>query len=138
MVLTCEQGRLNTGKDFPKNSYFFSSIYLDMMRNKNVSARNNYVITNLIAAGGARYIHFLICHLSHWTLVVYDTEIKSWKHYNSIQNRNGMDGSHITEASFFKNIVTKVQRQLLASSGLGDMVGTQDFDMALESIVDYP
>lgn len=90
MVLTGEQGRLNAGKDFSKNSYFFSSIYLDMMRNKNVSARNNYVMTNLTAAGGARYIHFPICHLSHWTLIVYDTEIESWKHYNSIQNRNGM------------------------------------------------
>ncbi|XP_028087940.1 uncharacterized protein LOC114288621 [Camellia sinensis] len=137
-VLSDEQTRLNAGKDFPENSFFFSSICLDMMKNDNVAARNNYVMSNLSAARGARYIHFPICHLFHWTLVVYDTNVGSWKHYNSMRPRNGTGGAQYAEAMHVKNIVTEVQRQSLVERGMDDLVATQDFDIPLESVVDCP
>ncbi|GMP62988.1 hypothetical protein CsSME_00024865 [Camellia sinensis var. sinensis] len=130
-VLSDEQTRLNAGKDFPENSFFFSSICLDMMKNDNVAARNNYVMSNLSAARGARYIHFPICHLFHWTLVVYDTNVGSWKHYNSMRPRNGTGGAQYAEAMHVKNIVTEVQRQSLVERGMDDLVATQDFDIPL-------
>ncbi|KAI8021267.1 hypothetical protein LOK49_LG03G03135 [Camellia lanceoleosa] len=137
-VLSDEQTRLNVGKDFPENSFFFSSICLDMMKNDNVAARNNYIMSNLSVARGARYIHFPICHLFHWTLVVYDTNVGSWKHYNSMRPRNGSVGEQYAEAMHVRNIVTEVQRQSLVARGMDDLVATQDFDIPLESVVDCP
>ncbi|CAL5342304.1 unnamed protein product [Camellia sinensis] len=88
-VLSDEQERLNAGKDFPENSYFFSNICWDVMKGDNVEARFKYVTSNLHAGRDAHYMHFPIFHLGHWTLVVYDTEDGSWKHYNSMWSRTG-------------------------------------------------
>ncbi|GMP33757.1 hypothetical protein CsSME_00006937 [Camellia sinensis var. sinensis] len=78
-VLSDEQERLNVGKDFPENSYFFSSICWDVMKGDNVEARFNYVTSNVHASKGA---------------LVYDTEDGSWKHYNSMQSRSGTGFFH--------------------------------------------
>ncbi|KAI7982223.1 Chaperone protein dnaJ 2 [Camellia lanceoleosa] len=97
-VLSDKQNRLNTGKDFPKNSYFFRSICWDVMKSDNVDARSNYVTSNLHSGRDARYIYFSICHLGHWTLMVYDTENRSWKHYDSMQNQSSTGSAHYAKA----------------------------------------
>ncbi|GMP61627.1 hypothetical protein CsSME_00024015 [Camellia sinensis var. sinensis] len=137
-VLSDEQERLNAGKDFPENSYFFSSICWDVMKGDNVEAKFKYVTSNLHAGRDARYIHFPVCHLGHWTLVVYDTEDGSWKHYNSMRSRTGTGGVHYAEAVKLKKIVTDIQRQAMAANGLEQLVGTQDFDMMVESVSECP
>ncbi|CAL5428078.1 unnamed protein product [Camellia sinensis] len=137
-VLCDEQERLNVGKDFPENSYFFSSICWDVMKGDNVEAKFKYVTSNLRAGRDARYIHFPVCHLGHWTLVVYDTEDGSWKHYNSMRSRTGTGGVHYAEAVKLKKIVTDIQRQAMAANGLEQLVGTQDFDMMVESVSECP
>ncbi|KAI8017488.1 hypothetical protein LOK49_LG04G03182 [Camellia lanceoleosa] len=121
-LLSDDQKRLNAGKDFPENSYFFSSLCWDVLKGDNVEAKLNYVKSNLHAAMGARYMHFPLCHLGHWTLLVYDTEDGSWKHYNSMRSRSGTGGVHYAEA-------VKL---------VGSVVGTQDFDMMVESVAEYP
>ncbi|GMP23298.1 hypothetical protein CsSME_00000949 [Camellia sinensis var. sinensis] len=129
-VLFDEQEKLNVGKDFPKNSYFFSSICWDVMKGENVDIRFKYLTTNLHAGRGAHYIHFPVCHLGHWSLLVYDTEDGSWKHYNSMRNRSGTGGVHYAEAIKL--------RQSMVAHGLEQMVGTQEFDMTVESVVECP
>ncbi|KAI8011085.1 hypothetical protein LOK49_LG06G00880 [Camellia lanceoleosa] len=137
-VLSDDQETLNAGKDFPENSYFFSSICWDVLKGDNEQAKFNYVKSNIHAAMGARYMHFPICHLGHWTLLVYDTEDGSWKHYNSMRSRSGTGGVHYAEAVKLKNIVTDIQRQAMAANGLDEVVGTQDFDMMVESVAECP
>ncbi|KAI8026827.1 hypothetical protein LOK49_LG02G00721 [Camellia lanceoleosa] len=137
-MLADEQTRLNVEKEFPETSYFFSSICLDMMKNENLSARYNYVTSNLVATKGARYIHFPICHLSHWTLVVYDMDASRLKHFNSMHNRNGPVGVHYAEALYLKNIVSEMQRQMLDAYGRDDVVEMQDFEILLELVVECP
>ncbi|CAL5356437.1 unnamed protein product [Camellia sinensis] len=137
-VLSDEQEMLNAGKDFSENSYFFSSICWDMMKGDNMEAKFKNVTSNLHAGKDARYMHFPVCHIGHWTLVVYDTEDGSWKHYNSMQSRSGTGGVHYAEAVKLKKIVTDIQRQAMAANGLDQLVGTQDFDMMVESVLECP
>ncbi|KAI7994883.1 hypothetical protein LOK49_LG11G00066 [Camellia lanceoleosa] len=98
VLLSAEQERTNKGVDAANKSYFFSSIYIDMMKNNNVRSRNRYVLDNLHAAKLFRYVHFPICKDSHWTLVVYDTEDGSWKHFNSMRMRSEIVDVHYMEA----------------------------------------
>ncbi|KAI7987112.1 hypothetical protein LOK49_LG13G01106 [Camellia lanceoleosa] len=117
--------RINEGVDAADKSYFFSSICLDMMKNNNVRSMNRYVLDNLRAAKLFRYVHFPLCKNAHWTLVVYDTEDGSWKHFNSMRLRSGI---------LDKNIVSEVQRQTIGN----DSIDTQDCDLPLESVADCP
>ncbi|KAI8026107.1 hypothetical protein LOK49_LG02G00499 [Camellia lanceoleosa] len=126
--------RINEGIDAPNKSYFFSSICLDMMKNNNVRSRNRYVLDNVHAAKLFRYLHFPICKDSHWTLVVYDNEDGSWKHFNSMRMRSGIVDVHYIEALSLKNIVSEVQRQTMGN----DSIDTQEYYPPLESVVDYP
>ncbi|GMP86288.1 hypothetical protein CsSME_00039113 [Camellia sinensis var. sinensis] len=64
-VLSDEQGRLNAGKDFLERSYFFSSICWDVLKGDNEEVRFNYLMANLNAGRGARYMHFPLCHVGH-------------------------------------------------------------------------
>ncbi|KAI8031018.1 hypothetical protein LOK49_LG01G01125 [Camellia lanceoleosa] len=114
VLLNDEQERINEGVDAADKSYFFSSICLDMMKNNNVRSRNRYVLDNLRAAKLFRFVHFPLCKDSHWTLVVYDTEDGSWKHFNSMRPRSGIVDVHYLEALFL------------------------DCDTPLESVADYP
>lgn len=113
-VLTDEQNGLNAGKDFLDNSYFFSNICWDVMESDNVDARSNYVTSNLHDGRDARYMHFPICCLGHWTLVAYDTKNESWKRYDSMRNWSGTGGAHNVEAVKLKNLITTVQQQSMA------------------------
>ncbi|KAI8031003.1 hypothetical protein LOK49_LG01G03433 [Camellia lanceoleosa] len=134
VLLNAEQERINEGVDAADKSYFFSSICLDMMKNNNVRSRNRYVLDNLRAAKLFRYIHFPLCKDSHWTLVVYDTEDGSWKHFNSMRPRTGILDVHYMEALSLKNIVSEVQRQTIGN----ESIDTQDYDPLLESVADCP
>ncbi|KAI8007718.1 hypothetical protein LOK49_LG07G03229 [Camellia lanceoleosa] len=134
VLLNAEQERINEGVDAADKSYFFSSICLDMMKNNNVRSRNRYVLDNLHAAKLFRYVHFPLCKNSHWTLVVYDTEDGSWKHFNSMRTRSGIVDVHYIEALSLKNIVSEVQRETMGN----DSIDTQEYDPPLESVVDCP
>ncbi|KAI8012420.1 hypothetical protein LOK49_LG06G03523 [Camellia lanceoleosa] len=134
VLLNDEQERINEGVDAADKSYFFSSICLDMMKNNNVRSRNRYVLDNLRAAKLFRFVHFPLCKDSHWTLVVYDTEDGSWKHFNSMRPRSGIVDVHYVEALSLKNIVSEVQRQTIGN----DAIDTQDCDTPLESVADCP
>ncbi|KAI7997595.1 hypothetical protein LOK49_LG10G01229 [Camellia lanceoleosa] len=48
------------------------------------------------------------------------------------------DSSYFFSSICWKNIVTKVQRQSMATHGLDQLVGTQDFDMSVESVAECP
>ncbi|KAI8006829.1 hypothetical protein LOK49_LG07G02809 [Camellia lanceoleosa] len=133
-TLNDEQERINEGVDAADKSFFFSSICLDMMKNNNVRSRNRYVLDNLRAAKLFRYVHFPLCKDAHWTLVVYDTEDGSWKHFNSMWPRSGILDVHYNEALYLKNIVSEVQRQTIGN----ESIDTQDCDPPLESVVDCP
>lgn len=109
VLLNAEQERINEGVDALDKFYFFSSICLDMMKNNNVWSRNKYVLDNLHATKLFRYVHFPICKDSHWTLVMYDTEDGSWKHFNSMRTRSGIMDVHYIEAFSLKNTVRGVE-----------------------------
>ncbi|KAI7983426.1 hypothetical protein LOK49_LG15G01548 [Camellia lanceoleosa] len=70
----------------------------DMIKNNNVWSRNRYVLDNLYVAKLFRYVHFPLCKDSHWTLVVYDIEDGSWKHFNSMRTRSEIVDVHYMEA----------------------------------------
>ncbi|CAL5438974.1 unnamed protein product [Camellia sinensis] len=99
VLLMEEQDRL-VGVEFPDKSYIFSSICLY-----------------------ARYVHFPICFRAHWKLVVYDTEMGVWKHYNSIRPRAGIEDKHFKEAVFVRDTILEIQRGAMV--GLGDDDATQ-------------
>ncbi|GMP61140.1 hypothetical protein CsSME_00023725 [Camellia sinensis var. sinensis] len=137
-MLVSKQNVLSAGVVFAEKSYFFSSIYLGMVNNVNKTTRDRYLEANMRASVGCRFWHFPICHKSHWTLVVYDTEVGSWKHYNSIRPRPGSEDTHYNEALLLKgNVVNFVREKQLSSSG-ADVVLAQDRDCLLEVVTDSP
>ncbi|CAL5426087.1 unnamed protein product [Camellia sinensis] len=73
--------------DLADKPCFFSSVCLDMVKNDDVRAMEKFVRTNVSAASECQFIHFPMCHDGHWTLVVYDTEDGTWKHYNPMRQR---------------------------------------------------
>ncbi|GMP57664.1 hypothetical protein CsSME_00021648 [Camellia sinensis var. sinensis] len=66
-----------------------------------------YVRRNVTEGSACRYIHFLICHDVHWTLVVYDTDDGSWRHYNPMRQCSVQTDVHYTEA---KECVTNIMK----------------------------
>ncbi|XP_028066294.1 uncharacterized protein LOC114269214 isoform X2 [Camellia sinensis] len=49
--------------------------------------------------------HFLIYHANHWTVMVLDVETRTWKHYNSMRQRQGMQDDHYNKALKMKQWV---------------------------------
>ncbi|KAI7979066.1 hypothetical protein LOK49_Contig528G00001 [Camellia lanceoleosa] len=70
-VLKTEQLRMYGNDELANKSYFFNSMCLDMVKNNDVRVMEKYVRRNVLAGSEFRYIHFPMCHLAHWTLVVY-------------------------------------------------------------------
>jgi len=54
-----------------------------------------------------RYLHFPINLNEHWTIVVFDTEDGTWRHYNSLSPRANIRDPHLTVAESLVPHLTK-------------------------------
>ncbi|KAI8011412.1 hypothetical protein LOK49_LG06G00071 [Camellia lanceoleosa] len=115
-------------------SYFFSSVCLDMVKNDDEHAVKKFVRTNVSAASDCRFIHFPMCHDGHWTLVVYDTEDGTWKHYNPMSQRGERADVHHNVATLLKERVTNVMKQTLREFGLDEQSVLANFSSSLETV----
>ncbi|KAI8022241.1 hypothetical protein LOK49_LG03G03837 [Camellia lanceoleosa] len=137
-LLKSDQLRMYGDDDLAEKSYFFSSICLDMVKNKDVRAIEVYVRRNVFAGSEFRYFHFPMCHLGHWTLVVYDTEDDSWKHFNPMRQRGDRADMHYNEAVLLKERMSTVMKQSLREFGLDEHSIEANFCQPLESVTKCP
>ncbi|KAI7980917.1 hypothetical protein LOK49_Contig92G00013 [Camellia lanceoleosa] len=135
-LLKSDQLKMYGDDDLADKSYFFSS--LDMVKNKDVRSIEVYVRRNVSAGSEFRYFHFLMCHLGHWTLVVYDTEDGSWKHFNLMRQREDRADIHHNEAVLLKERVSAVMKQSLREFGLDEHSIEANFRQLLESVTKCP
>ncbi|KAI7997040.1 hypothetical protein LOK49_LG10G01827 [Camellia lanceoleosa] len=112
------------GCELADKSYFFSSVCLDMVKSEDVRAREKFVRTNVSAATDCRFIHFSMCHDGHWTLVVYDTEEGTWKHYNPMRQRGDRADVHYSVATLLT----------LREFGLDEQSIMANFNSSLEAV----
>ncbi|GMP67439.1 hypothetical protein CsSME_00027424 [Camellia sinensis var. sinensis] len=124
--------------DLEEKSYFFSSIFLDMVKNKDVRAIEVYVRRNVSAGSEFRYFHFPMCHLGHWTLVVYDIEDGSWKHFNPMRQCGDRADIYHNEAVLLKERVSAVMKQSLREFELDEHSIKANFRQPLESVTKCP
>ncbi|THG07714.1 hypothetical protein TEA_009663 [Camellia sinensis var. sinensis] len=107
---------------------------VDIVKNDDVRAMEKFVRTNVSAASECRFIHFPMCHDGHWTLVVYDTEDGTWKHYNPMTQRGDRADVHHNVATLLKERVTNVMKQTLRDFGLDEQSILANFSSSLEAM----
>ncbi|KAI8009779.1 hypothetical protein LOK49_LG06G01153 [Camellia lanceoleosa] len=134
-LLKSDQLRMYGDDDLADKLYFLSSIFLDVVKNKDVRVMEVYVRRNVSVGSEFRYIHFRMCHLGHWTLVVYDTEDGSWKHFNPMRQRGDRADMHHNEA---KERVSVAMKQSLREFGLDEHNIEANFCQPLESVTKCP
>ncbi|KAI7995628.1 hypothetical protein LOK49_LG11G02882 [Camellia lanceoleosa] len=137
-LLKSEHVKMYGADGLDDKSYFFSSVCLDMIKSEDVRAREKFVRTNVSAATDCRFIHFPMCHDGHWTLVVYDTEESSWKHYNPMRQRGDRADVHYSVANLLKERVTVVMEQTLREFGLDEQSIRANFNSTLEAVTKCP
>ncbi|KAI8012590.1 hypothetical protein LOK49_LG06G01895 [Camellia lanceoleosa] len=137
-LLKSEHVKMYGADGLDDKSYFFSSVCLDMIKSEDVRAREKFVRTNVSAATDCRFIHFPMCHDGHWTLVVYDTEEGTWKHYNPMRQRGDRADVHYGVATLLKERVTAVMEQTLREFGLDEQSIRANFNSALEAVTKCP
>ncbi|GMP42799.1 hypothetical protein CsSME_00012411 [Camellia sinensis var. sinensis] len=116
-LLKSEHLRTYGDDDLADKLYFFSTVCLDMVKNDDVRVMEKFVRRNVPAASECRFIHFPICHDGHWTLVVYDKEEATWKHYNPMRQRGDRTDVHHNVATLLKERVSNVMKQTLRAFG---------------------
>ncbi|GMP67641.1 hypothetical protein CsSME_00027563 [Camellia sinensis var. sinensis] len=97
-----------------------------------------YVTRNVADGSICKYIHFPICHDAHWTLVVYDTEDGTWKHFNSMRQRSVRTDVHYSEAIFLKEQVSNVMKKSLCAFGMEEAGSEVDFSQPVEAVSQCP
>ncbi|KAI8025818.1 hypothetical protein LOK49_LG02G00746 [Camellia lanceoleosa] len=145
-LLKSEHVKMYGADELADKSYFFSSVCLDLVKSEDVRAREKFVRTNVSAATDCRFIHFPMCHDGHWTLVVYDTEEGTWKHYNPMRQRGDRADVHYSVATLliwflslnFKERVTDVMEQTLREFGLDEQSILANFNSSLEAVTKCP
>ncbi|KAI8008469.1 hypothetical protein LOK49_LG07G00678 [Camellia lanceoleosa] len=137
-LLKSEHVKMYGADGLDDKSYFFSSVCLDMIKSDDVRAREKFVRTNVSAATDCRFIHFPMCHDGHWTLVVYDTEEGTWKHYNPMRQRGDRADVHYRVATLLKERVTDVMEQTLREFGLDEQSIRANFNSTLEDVTKCP
>ncbi|KAI7981813.1 hypothetical protein LOK49_Contig12G00016 [Camellia lanceoleosa] len=137
-LLKSEHVKMYGADGLDDKSYFFSSVCLDMIKSEDVRAREKFVRTNVSAATDCRFIHFPMCHDGHWTLVVYDTEEGTWKHYNPMRQRGDRADVHYGAATLLKERVTDVMEQTLREFGLDEQSIRANFNSTLEAVTKCP
>lgn len=109
-----------------------------MVKNDDVRAMEKFVRTNASVASDCRFIHFPMCHDGHWTLVVYDTEDGTWKHYNPMRQSGDRADVHHNVATLLKERVTNVMKQTLREFGLDEQSILANFSSSLEAVTKCP
>ncbi|CAL5444085.1 unnamed protein product [Camellia sinensis] len=105
----------------------------------NKQTMESYVLKNFTASKECRYIHFPICNNAHWTLVVYDAEDESWKHFNPMRQRSsGRSDAHYNEALVLKERVSSVMKRSLRADGIDEISIIETFNHPLEAVEDCP
>ncbi|GMP98688.1 hypothetical protein CsSME_00046484 [Camellia sinensis var. sinensis] len=137
-LLKTDQLRMYGDNELVDKSYFFSSVCLDVVKSNDVRSIGNYIRKNVSAGSEFRFMHFPMCHLGHWTLVVYDTEDGSWKHYNPMRQRGDRTDVHHTEAVLLKERVSNVMMQSLRQFGLDEQSIEANFRHPLEVVTKCP
>ncbi|GMP51269.1 hypothetical protein CsSME_00017560 [Camellia sinensis var. sinensis] len=137
---SCMRGNLRMygNNELVDKSYCFSSVCLGVVKSNDVRSIENYIRKNVSAGYEFRFIHFPMCHLGHWTLVVYDTEDSSWKHYNPMRQRGNRTDVHYTEAVMLKERVSNVMMQSLRQFGLDEQSIEANFRHPLEAVTKCP
>ncbi|GMP80210.1 hypothetical protein CsSME_00035397 [Camellia sinensis var. sinensis] len=137
-LLKSEHLRMYGDDDLADKSYFFSSVCLDMVKNDDVRAMEKFVRTNVSAASECWFIYFPMCYDGHWTLVVYDTEDGTWKHYNPIRWRGDRTDVHHNVTTLLKERVANVMKQTLRDFGLDEQSILVNFSSLLEAVSKCP
>ncbi|KAI7980430.1 hypothetical protein LOK49_Contig148G00001 [Camellia lanceoleosa] len=138
-TLVTEQANVCAGDVLADKSYFFSSICMSVFKSGNNQAVESYVLKNFGASKECRYIHFPICNNAHWTLVVYDAEDGSWKHFNPMRQRSaGRSDVHYNEALVLKERVSVVMKRSLRADGIDEVSIAETFNHPLEAVEDCP
>ncbi|KAI8008835.1 hypothetical protein LOK49_LG07G02831 [Camellia lanceoleosa] len=137
-TLVTEQAHVCADDVLADKSYFFSSICMSVF-NRNNQTMESYVLKNFAASKECRYIHFPICNNAHWTLVVYDAEDGSWKHFNPMRQRlAGRSDVHYKEALVLKERVSAVMKRSLREDGIDEVSIAETFNHPLEAVEDCP
>ncbi|GMP28656.1 hypothetical protein CsSME_00004116 [Camellia sinensis var. sinensis] len=123
-----EHLRMYGDDELADKSYFFNSGCLDMVKNDDVRAMEKFVHTNVSAVSDCQFIHFPMCHDGYWTLVVYDTEDGTWKHYNPMRQRGDRTDVH-------HNVATLLT---LHEFGLDEQSILANFNSSLEAVIKCP
>ncbi|KAI8009780.1 hypothetical protein LOK49_LG06G01155 [Camellia lanceoleosa] len=137
-LLKSEHARMYGDDELADKSYFFSSVCLDMVKSDDVRGREKFVRTNVSAATDCRFIHFPMCHDGHWTLVVYDTEDGTWKHYNPMRQHGDRADVHHNVATLLKERVSEVMMQTLREFGLDEQSILANFSSSPEAVANCP
>ncbi|KAI8013869.1 hypothetical protein LOK49_LG05G02367 [Camellia lanceoleosa] len=137
-LLKSEHVRMYGDDQLADKSYFFSSVCLDMVKNDDEHAMEKFVSTNVSAASDCRFIHFPMCHDGHWTLVVYDTEDGTWKHYDPMRQRGERADVHHNVTTLLKERVTNVIKQTLREFRLDEQSILANFSSSLEAVTKCP
>ncbi|KAI7994968.1 hypothetical protein LOK49_LG11G00170 [Camellia lanceoleosa] len=127
-LLKSEHAMMYGDDELDDESYFFSSVCLDMVKSDNVCAREKFVRTNVSAATDCRFIYFPMCHDGHWTLVVYDTEDGIWKHYNPMRQRGDRADVHHNVATLLTLCEFRLDEQSILAN----------FSSSLEAVAKCP
>ncbi|KAI8009867.1 hypothetical protein LOK49_LG06G00258 [Camellia lanceoleosa] len=138
-TLVTEQAHVCAGDALADKSYFFSSICMSVFKSGNTQTMESYVLKNFASSKECRYIHFPICNQAHWTLVVYDAEDGSWKHFNPMRQRSSSRSDvHYNEALVLKERVSIVMKRSLRADGINEVSIAETFNHPLEAVEDCP
>ncbi|GMP94245.1 hypothetical protein CsSME_00043771 [Camellia sinensis var. sinensis] len=99
-------------------SFFFSSLCWSLVK-WGYGELRNHLIDKVLQQdlSGYRYLHFCMNSNGnkkeeksyHWTLLVFDTELDEWRHYNSLRSRDNREDPYLKDA---KKIITYVDSKL--------------------------
>ncbi|GMQ10992.1 hypothetical protein CsSME_00053783 [Camellia sinensis var. sinensis] len=99
-------------------SFFFSSLCWSLVK-WGYGELRNHLIDKVLQQdlSGYRYLHFCMNSNGnkkeekpyHWTLLVFDTELDEWRHYNSLRPRHNREDPYLKDA---KKIITYVDSKL--------------------------
>ncbi|GMP44182.1 hypothetical protein CsSME_00013232 [Camellia sinensis var. sinensis] len=138
-MLFTNQSQVDGGEEVVDKSYFFSSVCMDILRSSNMKSVEKYVLKKFSASKECWYIHFPVYHNMHWTLVVYDTEDRSWQHFNLMRQRSSRRTNvHYNEALVLKARMSNVMKGSLRKDGMDKMSIAETFNHPLEAVANCP
>ncbi|KAG5515137.1 hypothetical protein RHGRI_036245 [Rhododendron griersonianum] len=144
-VLSIEQGSMpdemqgDCTQVMNKTVYVFTCSFLTMLGCKCPIERKKVLENMMPRTASYRYVMFPIHFGYHWTLLVLDNEEGSWKFYNSMMERTGVD-AHCKAAEQLKNQVESYWKNarggLLTTQDCEPIVTVQDCPQQEDSSLD--